>query len=340
MRLALVRLALLVLAGRASAAAAVSPARLSTAVLCLTLVVWCPAGALAQSRFESWTTENGLPQNSIRDILQTRDGYLWLATEGGLVRFDGARFVVFDKSVPGFESQRIGSLREDRNGALWAGTSDGMLIRYQDGRFTTYGRKDGLPKAGSPAAGGARIEDDDQGHLWVTWIDAVTRLVGPQFTNFVPGDFAMPAPPRHLYLDSWWRQDSTALHVFARGRVQTYALPSAVASAGVTGVNTDARGNIWIRTAGAGVLRASAGRIERFTIQDGLPRNAPDGLFHGDGRGSIWFFERGAGTIDRIQGAAHERIGIGGGRSFYVDREAPPGSAPLPTGSIGFETTS
>jgi ligand-binding sensor domain-containing protein/signal transduction histidine kinase len=295
----------------------------TTAVLCLTLVISCPSPALAQSRFESWTTENGLPQNSIRDILQTRDGYLWLATEGGLVRFDGARFVVFDKSVPGFESQRIGALREDRNGALWAGTSDGMLIRYQDGRFTTYGRKDGLPKAGSPAAGGARIEDDDQGNLWVTWIDAVTRLVGPQFTNFVPGDFAMPAaPPRHLYLDSWWRQDSTALHVFARGRVQTYTLPRAVASAGVTGVNPDARGNIWIRTAGAGVLRASAGRIERLTVRDGLPGNAPDGLFHGDGRGSVWFFERStAGTLYRIQAGAHERIAIGNGRSFYVDRE-------------------
>jgi ligand-binding sensor domain-containing protein/signal transduction histidine kinase len=294
----------------------------TTAVLCLTLVISCPSPALAQSRFESWTTENGLPQNSIRDILQTRDGYLWLATEGGLVRFDGARFVVFDKSVPGFESQRIGALREDRNGALWAGTSDGMLIRYQDGRFTTYGRKDGLPKAGSPAAGGARIEDDDQGNLWVTWIDAVTRLVGPQFTNFVPGDFAMPAaPPRHLYLDSWWRQDSTALHVFARGRVQTYTLPRAVASAGVTGVNPDARGNIWIRTAGAGVLRASPGRVERLTVQDGLRSNAPDGLFHADGTDSIWFFDRVAGMIDRIQGGAHERIGIGNGRSFYVDRE-------------------
>src|SRR5262245_14442997 len=46
-------------------------------------------GAQAQVRFDTWTTENGLPQNSINDILQTRDGYLWLATNGGLVRFDG-----------------------------------------------------------------------------------------------------------------------------------------------------------------------------------------------------------------------------------------------------------
>ena len=95
----------------------------TTAALCLTLVVSCPTVASTQSRFDSWTTENGLPQNSIRDILQTSDGYLWLATEGGLVRFDGARFVVFDRSVPGFGGQRIGALREDRHGALWAATT-------------------------------------------------------------------------------------------------------------------------------------------------------------------------------------------------------------------------
>ena len=91
------------LSPHAAAGAAAGVTRLSTtAVLCLTLVVSCPTLALTQSRFDSWTTENGLPQNSVRDIVQTRDGYLWLATEGGLVRFDGARFVVFDRSVPGF----------------------------------------------------------------------------------------------------------------------------------------------------------------------------------------------------------------------------------------------
>ena len=263
-----------------------------------------------------------MPQNSIRDILQTRDGYLWLATEGGLVRFDGARFVVFDKSVDGFESQRIGALREDRNGTLWAGTSDGLLIRYHAGRFTTYGRKDGLPKADLPTAGVARIEEDDSGSLWVSWIDAVTRLAGPQITNFVPGDFGMPGSlPRHLYMDSWWRQDSTALHVFARGRVRTFTLPGGAAAAGVTGVNADTRGNLWVRTAGAGVLKASDNVIEQFTVQDGLPGNASDGLFHDDGKGSIWFFDRVAGTVYRIHDGAHERIGLAGGRSFYVDRE-------------------
>jgi ligand-binding sensor domain-containing protein len=87
--------------------------------------------ALAQYQFDTWTTENGLPQNSVVDILQTRDGYLWLATYGGLVRFDGARFVVFDRTIEGIRSQRIQALFEDSKGTLWAGTDDGMLIQKQ-----------------------------------------------------------------------------------------------------------------------------------------------------------------------------------------------------------------
>ena len=65
------------------------------------LVFCCLHGsqtALAQYRFDSWTTDNGLPQNGVRTITQTPDGYLWLTTFDGLVRFDGVKFTVFDKN--------------------------------------------------------------------------------------------------------------------------------------------------------------------------------------------------------------------------------------------------
>ena len=51
----------------------------------------------AEYHIDSWTTDNGLPHNSVRDILQTRDGYLWLATADGLVHFDGVRFTTFNR---------------------------------------------------------------------------------------------------------------------------------------------------------------------------------------------------------------------------------------------------
>lgn len=66
--------------------------------------------AHAQYQIESWTTDNGLPQNTVSSIVQTLDGYLWLATLDGLVRYDGVRFTVFNKS----NSKGIGSNRFTR----------------------------------------------------------------------------------------------------------------------------------------------------------------------------------------------------------------------------------
>src|SRR5271163_3155927 len=64
---------------------------------CLLALLLLGSSAHAQYRFDTWTAENGLPQNIIRDIEQTSDGYLWLATLNGLARFDGVRFTIFDK---------------------------------------------------------------------------------------------------------------------------------------------------------------------------------------------------------------------------------------------------
>jgi len=117
--------------------------------------------AAAQYRFDHWTADNGLPQNSVRDIVQTRNGYLWLATLDGLVRFDGVRFTVFNKSnSPGIISNRFLQLYEDGQGDLWASTESSGLTRLQQGRFTTYTTSDGLPDNKITSIGG-----DGQGHL-------------------------------------------------------------------------------------------------------------------------------------------------------------------------------
>src|SRR5947209_18185544 len=56
-----------------------------------------PANFIRQSVHRVWTTEDGLPQNSVNAIIQTKDGYLWMGTQEGLVRFNGATFTIFDK---------------------------------------------------------------------------------------------------------------------------------------------------------------------------------------------------------------------------------------------------
>src|SRR5437762_13057664 len=83
-----------------------------------------------------WQTEDGLPQNSVTAIVQTHDGYLWLGTYGGLDRFDGVRFAVFDNnSEPRLRRNRVTRLFEDASGTLWIGDELGGVSRFGAGSF-------------------------------------------------------------------------------------------------------------------------------------------------------------------------------------------------------------
>lgn len=113
--------------------------------------------------FQTWQTEDGLPQNHITSVVQTRDGYLWLGTYNGLARFDGVRFVVFNAAnTPGLSSSRVTSLCEDTNGVLWLGHDAGELTRMRGGRFEP------VPVAAKwPGGGIAGIAGDAQNELWL-----------------------------------------------------------------------------------------------------------------------------------------------------------------------------
>lgn len=87
---------------------------------------------------QNWTTEDGLTQNSVNDIVQTQDGYLWLATYGGLVRYDGVNFETYTiGNTPGLESNRIITLLETNSGSLWIGHREGGISILEDGIFQT-----------------------------------------------------------------------------------------------------------------------------------------------------------------------------------------------------------
>lgn len=93
----------------------------------------------AEFRIDRWTTAEGLPQNTINAIDQTRDGYLWLGTFGGLARFNGVRFTVFNTvNAPALKSQRITALYEDRAGILWIANETGEISCYRDGEFRSF----------------------------------------------------------------------------------------------------------------------------------------------------------------------------------------------------------
>jgi signal transduction histidine kinase/ligand-binding sensor domain-containing protein len=144
------------------------PAKLFT---CLGMMVWLGGVPLSGATNSSvsdysidvWQTEQGLPQDSVTSIVQTREGYLWVGTYNGLVRFDGVRCKVFDTSnTPEFEDNRITSLYEDMSGALWIGHETGNLTRMQAGKFSAV-------SLGTNWPGGAIIatRPDADGVLWI-----------------------------------------------------------------------------------------------------------------------------------------------------------------------------
>src|ERR1700733_14640583 len=108
--------------------------------------LFCAYAADAQYRFDSWTTDNGLPQISVNSITQTQDGFLWFTTFGGLVRYDGLRFQVFNTgNTDGLKSGRFNQMFEDKEGSLWINTEGQGITLYKNGEFKTFTTADGIP---------------------------------------------------------------------------------------------------------------------------------------------------------------------------------------------------
>ncbi len=104
-----------------------------------------------------------MPQNTVLAVAQTSDGYLWLATEEGLVRFDGVKFTVFDKeNTPPLQANDIRALLVDRSDNLWIGTNGGGYSRYKDGSFTTFTTRDGLANDAILS-----LHEDPHGVIWI-----------------------------------------------------------------------------------------------------------------------------------------------------------------------------
>jgi Two component regulator propeller len=88
---------------------------------------------------DSWNNQQGLPQSSVISIIQTRDGYLWLGTLNGLVRFDGSHFAVFDENnTPGMRSARVVRLFEDSHTNFWVGTDTAGVALIGNGTLTNF----------------------------------------------------------------------------------------------------------------------------------------------------------------------------------------------------------
>ncbi|MBW8781520.1 MAG: hypothetical protein JF599_06505 [Verrucomicrobia bacterium] len=149
----------------------------------------------------TWEVDEGLPNNSISNLAQTPDGYLWLTTGSGLVRFDGVRFTPFPKeTTPGLESNRMSPVFAARDGALWIGLERGGVSRLAGGRFETIVP---LAPSGATAAWTSSFAQDADGAVWFgLWPDRrVFRWRDGVLAAFSSGEGVGPGGSANVYTD-------------------------------------------------------------------------------------------------------------------------------------------
>lgn len=277
---------------------------------------------------ETWRTENGLPQNSVMSIVQTREGYLWLGTLDGLTRFDGVRMVTFgDEANSGLESARVQMLSTGDGLGVWIATDGGGVswTSAETGDFLHFGVKEGLADARVTA-----LAVDGDGVVWVVTSNGqLQHLVNGRFVS-VNISRAIEGGPGTLSVDGrgrlwvasrgfcgvmhregrWqivleqgeqqmlagggapnrhWLLAGSELREINLDTLAAQRVDQLESQLGVTTILEDRSGGLWLGTSGSGLLRRAPGQVGWQTI--GLA----EGLTHPhvqalreDSEGNLW----------------------------------------------------
>ena len=258
-----------------------------------------PQKAITQYVHDVWKTDAGLPQNSVLSIAQTPDGYLWLATEEGLVRFDGVRFTVFDKSnTQQIRNNVILALLTDRAGNLWIGTNGGGLVKYRQGKFSVLTTHQGLSNDSVLS-----LYEDQEGSLWIgTDGGGLNRLKDGRYETYTTKDglasdavFAITEDAHN----NLWVGTHDGLNRFKDGRFTTFTAKDGLPANYVRTLYVDHQGALWIGTNGGGLGRLQGGHFTTYTSRDGLSSNAIWSLYE-DSEHSLWI-GTGDGGLNRLR---------------------------------------
>jgi ligand-binding sensor domain-containing protein/two-component sensor histidine kinase len=233
---------------------------------------------LSQFNHEVWLTENGLPQNTVHAVAQTKDGYIWIGTEEGLARFDGIKFTVFDKqNTPEIKSNYIRTLLADRLGALWIGTAEG-LVRMLDGKFPLFTTNEGLPSDTIQA-----VYEDREGNLWVATATGLGVFKGGGLTTFTTKERLISGSIQALFEDAegaLWMATPYGVGRFKDGKFTNYTVRDGLASNSIRAIQQDRDGRLWFGSLG-GLTSYSHGRFTTYTTRDGLPNDRIIALHEG-----------------------------------------------------------
>jgi len=325
----------------------------TTAVVSLASLLPCCVCAFAlnssldisQYGHRSWKIRDGFTKGVINSITQTPDGYLWLGTEFGLLRFDGVRAVPWEppagEPLPsnyiralltsrdgtlwiatqkGLSSWKHGKLTnysdipgeiasvllEDRQGTIWfAANAPGRLCAIQGGHARCYG-------AGSFGLNVIALCEDSKGNLWVSAQTGLWR-----WSPGAPEHYALPG--HGMEVDALMAGDNGALVMdtneglkqMVGGKIRSYA-PARAAPRGRPDVlfrSTD--GNLWVGTV-RGLLQLHQGRIDKFGVADGLSSDDTRSIFE-DREGDVWVST--VDGLDRFREVAVGTISVNQGLS-------------------------
>ncbi len=283
-----------------------------------------PAKPIGHYRHEVWEETEGLPHYTINSISQDRDGYLWLGTYYGAVRFDGKQFVVFDTSnTPELKTNQVWTLAKDQGGVLWMGTGRG-LVRYSSGQFTNYPTPSSarvlLPVAGGQVWMGTSgdglwsmrggklaqvglagetvraLAADPQGGLWAGTHQGLYCYRGGRFQRFSTKDGLPDDRVISLHFDdegTLWVGTRSGIAYVKNSRVVGFG-PQTLARQTIWTIESDRDRNVWIGTLAGGIIRATRGKFSYFNNPDPLASRAITAIFE-DREGALWVGANGGG---------------------------------------------
>lgn len=305
-----------------------------------------PAKAISQYGHDAWTTEKGLPASAIFEITQTTDGYLWIGTPGGLVRFDGFRFVTFSqRDTPGLTNHEIRALAPRREGGLWVGTWKGLFL-LEGGRATAVPvypddpdlvieslreARDGTLWVGTQGQGvfGLRdsrklqfthqqglpndyvwaLAEDRQGDLWIGTMGGLARLRSGKLETFEAVREVSGCSIGALFAapdGSVWIAGNGRLSRWQADRFQHLGPEAGLLKEFIDSLWVDRHGSVWIGSRG-GLSRLHQGRSTHFLPADGLSDRLVHALWE-DHEGSLWVGTRGGG-LERFRDGKFTIVG-------------------------------
>ena len=223
---------------------------------------------LTQYVHRIWQVSQGLPQAAVYSISQTRDGYLWLGTQTGLVRFDGVRFTSFENLThSALDHAWISGIVEDANRNLWIAANEDGLFRIQSTVVKHYTPADGLPR------GSVRcVVPGANGDLWVCTTTGLARVHDDKVETLASGNFS--AVCQSPDGDIWAAGDGPRITILKGSQTSALRLKSLPDLGAVRALHCSAGGTIWAGTT-SGLIRLDANKDERlFTTKDGLADNS------------------------------------------------------------------